>query len=104
MAIDPGITLRKLEVFLSFMQFGNMARVAEALDQSTVSVHRALHSLEESVRCPLFRRDGRALIPLQAAHTLAEYAPRVLQECEEGGETARQASGFNAARLKLGSL
>ncbi len=33
MAIDEGITLKKVEVFLSFMQFGNLARVAEAQRQ-----------------------------------------------------------------------
>ncbi|MDA4211308.1 LysR family transcriptional regulator, partial [Escherichia coli] len=59
MAIDEDITLKKLEVFQSFMTLGNMARVSEALGQSTVSVHRALHSLEEGLRCPLFKRDGR---------------------------------------------
>lgn len=87
-----------------FMQFGNMARVAEAMGQSTVSVHRALHSLEEGVRCPLFKRDGRNLTPLTAAHTFAEYAKKALQDCEEGVRKTREAAGFNATRLKLGSL
>jgi LysR family malonate utilization transcriptional regulator len=104
MAIDEGITLKKLEVFLSFMQHGNMARVAEAMAQSTVSVHRALHTLEEAVRCPLFRREGRNLIPLKAAHTFAEHAKKVLLECEDGVRRTREAAGFNATRLKLGSL
>jgi LysR family transcriptional regulator, malonate utilization transcriptional regulator len=104
MAIDEGITLKKLEVFLSFMQFGNMARVAEAMGQSTVSVHRALHSLQEGVRCPLFKRDGRNLTPLKAAYTFAEYAKKVLQDCEEGVRKTREAGGFNASRLKIGSL
>lgn len=104
MGIDEEITLKKLEVFLSFMQFGNMARVAEALGQSTVSVHRALHSLEDGVRCPLFKRDGRNLTPLKTAYTFAEYANKVLLDCEEGIRKTREAAGFNAARLKLGSL
>ena len=104
MAIDDGITLKKLEVFLSFMQFGNLARVAEAIGQSTVSVHRSLHSLEEGIRCPLFKRNGRNLAPLKAAYTFAEYAKKVLQDCEEGVQKTCEAAGFNATRLKLGSL
>lgn len=104
MAIDDAITLKKLEVFLAFMALNNMARVAETLGQSTVSVHRALHSLEEALRCPLFKREGRNLIPLQSAHTFAEYAKRTIGECEEGVRQVRQAAGFNAARLKIGSL
>ena len=104
MAIDDAITLKKLEVFLAFMKLNNMARVSELLGQSTVSVHRSLHSLEEAMRCPLFKREGRSLIPLQAAYTFAEYAQRAINECEEGVRKVREAAGFNAARLKIGSL
>ena len=78
MAINEEITLKKLEVFLSFMELNNLARVADALGQSTVSVHRALHSLEDGLRCPLFKREGRSLIPLHAAYTFAESARRAL--------------------------
>jgi LysR family malonate utilization transcriptional regulator len=104
MQIDEQVTFRKLEVFLSFMELGSMARVAEALNQSTVSVHRALHSLEEGLRCPLFRRDGRKLIPLAAAYAFAEHATRAVRECSDGIQKAREAAGFGAARLRIGAL
>jgi len=104
MAIDDGITLKKLEVFLSFIHFGNMARVAEATGQSAVSVHRSLHSLEEAVRCQLFKREGRSLVSLKTAHTFADYARKVLHDCEEGVRKTREAAGFNSRRLKIGSL
>jgi LysR family malonate utilization transcriptional regulator len=104
MAIDDAITLKKLEVFIAFMALGNMTRVAELLEQSTVSVHRALHSLEESLHCPLFKREGRHLIPLQSAFIFVEYARRSVGECEEGVRKVREATGFNATRLKIGSL
>src|SRR5436190_10986834 len=104
MAIDEGITLKKLEVFLAFMKVGSMARVSEAIGQSVVSVHRALHSLEESTRCPLFKRDGRKLIPLQTAYTFAEYAEKVVQDCEDGLRKTREAAGFASPRLKIGAL
>jgi len=45
------ITLRKLEVLLTFMEVNNLARASEMLGQSAVSVHRSLHSLEEGLRC-----------------------------------------------------
>lgn len=72
--IDSEITLRKLEIFLAFMEKENISRAAESLGLSSVSVHRALHTLEEGFRCPLFVHKGRNLLPLPAAHTLAEYA------------------------------
>ncbi len=104
MAIDEGVTLKKLEVFLAFMKAGNMTRVSEMLSQSVVSVHRALHSLEECTRCPLFKLDGRKLIPLQTAYTFAEYAERAVYECEEGLRKTREVAGFASPRLKIGSL
>ena len=65
--ITNDITFRKLGIFMVFMEKGNIARAAEALNLSGVSVHRALHTLEENVRCPLFTHKGRNLIPLPAA-------------------------------------
>jgi LysR family malonate utilization transcriptional regulator len=104
MAIDEEITLKKLEVFLTFMQINNLARVADIHGQSTVSVHRALHSLEDGLRCPLFKRVGRNLIPLQTAYMFADHAKRIVSECEEGVRKARELAGVNAPRLKIGSL
>ena len=57
------ITFRKLSIFMTFMEKGNIARTAETLGLSGVSVHRALHTLEENVRCPLFTHKGRNLPP-----------------------------------------
>jgi LysR family transcriptional regulator, malonate utilization transcriptional regulator len=104
MAVEEGVTLKKLEVFLAFMKTGNMARASETLGLSVVSVHRALHSLEDSVRCALFKPDGRKLIPLQTAYTFAEYAERALHECEEGVQRTREVGGLASPRLKIGSL
>lgn len=104
MVIDDAVTLKKLEVFLAFMKLGNMARVSEQLSQSVVSVHRALHSLEEGIGCALFKLDGRKLIPLQTAYTFAEYAERALHECETGLRKTREVAGFAAPRLKIGAL
>ncbi len=76
--INQEITFRKLSVFMMFMAKGNIARTAEAMKLSSVSVHRALHTLEEGVGCPLFVHKGRNLLPLQAAWTLLEYCQDVI--------------------------
>lgn len=104
MQIDELITFRKLEIFLSFMELGSLSRVAESTEQSTVSVHRALHSLEEGLRCPLFRREGRKLVPLAAADVFALHARQVVRECCDGIRKAREAGGYAAARLRIGAL
>jgi LysR family malonate utilization transcriptional regulator len=86
------------------MQAGNLARAAELLDVSTVSVHRALHSLEEGVRCQLFRHEGRNLTPTDAAQVLAEVARDVLKLMAEGVQATREAGGYSSDRIRIGSL
>ena len=43
--LNEEITLRKIEIFLSFMETGNLGKTAEALNMRAGSIHRALHSL-----------------------------------------------------------
>ncbi|WWJ03466.1 LysR family transcriptional regulator [Erwinia aphidicola] len=104
MNIDSDITFRKLEIFIAFMSRGNPARTAEALGISSVSVHRALHSLEESVRCPLFIHQGRNLVPLPAAQTLWEYSQEALDTLSRGVEETRKAAGIGQGHIRLGTL
>ncbi|HJV00651.1 MAG TPA: LysR family transcriptional regulator [Burkholderiaceae bacterium] len=104
MPIDDDITFKKLEVFLAFMRLGSLARVSEELGQSTVSVHRALHTLEDGLRCPLFKREGRNLVALPTAYAFAQHAQRAVGACEDGISKVRELAGFDAGRMRIGSL
>jgi LysR family malonate utilization transcriptional regulator len=104
MLIDEELTLKKLEVFLAFMRTGNLARAAAELQTSNVSVHRAIHSLESALRCPLFKHEGRSLTPLESAYVLEERAQKLIQDVVETVRLTREAAGFSAERFKLGSL
>src|SRR6478752_4019510 len=102
--IDEEITFRKLEILLAFMETGNLGRAAERLDISTVSVHRALHSLETGVRCALFRHEGRNLHPADAARALAESGRDVLRAMSDGIRATSEVAGYSADRIRIGSL
>ena len=102
--IDSELTIRKLEIFLAFMEKRNIARTAEMLGISGVSVHRALHSLEDVLRCPLFVQDGRNLRPLPAARTLAHYAKEMVLVIHRAIDATREAAGYGRGRMKLGCL
>jgi LysR family malonate utilization transcriptional regulator len=102
--IDEEITFRKLEVFLAYMKAGNLSRAAELLDVSTGSVHRALHSLENAIRCQLFRHEGRNLSPTEAAQVLADFARDVLKRMSDGMKAAREAGGYSSDTIRIGSL
>lgn len=102
--IDEEISFRKLEILLAFMEAGSLARAAERLGVSAVSVHRALHSLETGTRCSLFRLEGRNLQPNDAAHALADVAREVLQTMSQGIRATREIAGYAADRIRIGSL
>ena len=102
--ITSDLTFRKLAIFMAFMEKGNIARAAEALNLSGVSVHRALHTLEENVRCPLFVHKGRNLLPLPAAWRLLEYCQEATQIMERGLAEARKMAGIGQNRLRVGTL
>ena len=101
---DDDITLRQLQVLLAFMEAGNLARAAEALQTSTVSVHRALHALEEALRCVLFRQEGRNLVPTAAALRLAETARDMARLLADGVRSTREIAGYAADRIRMGSM
>lgn len=102
--LDENLSFRKLEVLLAFLDTGNLARAAERLGISPVSVHRALHGLEDAMRCALFRHEGRQLLPTEAAQVLGEVADEVLRLMAEGVRATRAAGGYSADRLRLGAL
>ncbi len=101
---DDDITLRKFQILLAFMETGNLARAADQLQTSPVSVHRALHSLEEGMRCVLFRQEGRNLVPTAAAQRLAEVARDVLRQVADGVRATREVAGYAADRIRMGSM
>lgn len=101
---DDDITLRQLQVLLAFMETGNLARAADQLQTSSVSVHRALHALEEAMRCVLFRHEGRNLVPTAAAQRLAELARDMNRLLADGVRSTRETAGYAADRLRIGSL
>lgn len=104
MQLTQEITFRKLLVFIAFMKNVNIARTAERLNLSSVSVHRALHTLEENIRCPLFIHQGRNLLPLPAAQTLLECAEEAIRVMENGLEETRKTAGLGQGRLRIGTL
>ncbi|MDA3920402.1 MAG: LysR family transcriptional regulator [Salinisphaera sp.] len=104
MSSSDEITLRKLEIFLVFMHERNLARAAEALSLSSVSVHKAIHSLEAAVGAPLFAHRGRALEPLDSAYVLASHAADIIDSIQRSVDATRQAAGISPRTFRIGAL
>jgi LysR family malonate utilization transcriptional regulator len=102
--ISEEFTFRKLEILIAFMDGGSLNSAAETLGISVVSVHRALHSLEESMACQLFGHKGRNLIPTEAARVLADASRDAIKLMGDAIAATRKAAGYSSRHLKIGSL
>ncbi|MDR3371519.1 LysR family transcriptional regulator [Rhodoferax sp.] len=102
--INDEITFRKLEIFLAFMRTGNLSKAAEAMETTAVSVHRALHSLEEGLRCQLFSAKGRNLVATPAATIFEEAARNAVEQILQGITQTRALAGFASNQIRIGSL
>jgi LysR family malonate utilization transcriptional regulator len=98
------LTLRKLEIFCSFVRTGSLSKTAEELRLSPVSIHKALHSLESGIGCPLFIKEGRQLKPLPAALYLAEASTDLLADVDRILKKTRAKSGVESEQIRLGSM
>lgn len=102
--LNHEVTLKKLEILCSFVRTGSLVKTAEELQLSSVSIHKALHSLEAGIGCPLFIKDGRQLRALPAAHYLAEECVDLLGEVERLLKKTRAKAGVESGQVRLGSM
>ncbi len=102
--LNEEVTLRKLEILCSFVRTGSLAKTADELHLSSVSIHKALHSLESGVGCPLFIKEGRQLKPLPAALYLAEMSMDMLSDIERIIKKTRAKAGIETGQIRLGSM
>ena len=102
--LNEEVTLRKLEILCSFVRTGSLAKTADELHLSSVSIHKALHSLESGVGCPLFIKEGRQLKPLPAALYLAEMSMDLLSDIERIIKKTRAKAGIETGQIRLGSM
>lgn len=81
---------------------GGVVRAAKALrvTQPTVSSH--IRSLEETLGEPVFRREGRRLVPTDVGQFVFRYADDIFSTGRELVETVRSRSAGRSLRLVVG--
>lgn len=102
--LNAEVTLRKLEILCSFIRTGSLSKTAEEFNLSSVSIHKALHSLEDGLGCPLFIKEGRLLKPLPAALYLAESGQDLIEDAERAIKRTRAKAGIKDTQVRLGSM
>jgi len=72
-----------LRTLVTAQQLGGFNRAAEQIGRSQSAVSQQIRKLEEQVGEPLFRKQGRGLIPTEAGDVVLAYARRILELNDE---------------------
>ncbi|MFV0576526.1 MAG: LysR family transcriptional regulator [Vibrio sp.] len=97
-------TIKRLEIFVAYMDRQNMSAVAEHLGINMLSVYRSIHGLEEDLGCRLFEKKGRNLVPMDSADVLYSKLNGILGDLNSAIDNAKFASGIEPDSLRVGSI
>src|SRR5512136_734454 len=94
--MKPTFDMDALRTMVIGTELGSFARAASQLGRSQAAVSMQLRKLERQADKPLFRRNGRGLVPTEAGDALLAYARRIIALNDEAaaslGATAAAAS------------
>lgn len=82
-------------------ELGSFARAAAQLGRSQSAVSMQLKKLEEQAGRPLFRRQGRGLVPTEAGDALLAYARRIIALNDEAAASLGAPVTTAAVRMGL---
>ena len=92
---------RQLDMFQAVLTLGSITEAARHLGVTQPAVSLAMRKLERDVGFPLFRRDGRRLVPTAEARHLSSEAFRVLADFRHLTETAAGISAAQSGTLTI---
>ena len=82
-------------------ELGSFARAASQLGRSQSAVSMQLKKLEEQAGRPLFRRNGRGLVPTEAGDALLAYARRIIALNDEAAASLGATAAAASVRMGL---
>lgn len=97
-------TIKRLEIFIQYMEQRNMRLVSNILKMNSISVYRAIHQLESDLGCVLFEKKGRTLSPLKSAEVLYQQGLASLNQLSQTIDNTKIAAGINPERLRIGTV
>jgi DNA-binding transcriptional LysR family regulator len=92
---------RQLEMLEAVVTLGSITEAARQLGVTQPAVSTAMGKLERTVGFPLFRRDGRRVLPTTEARLLFGEAVRVLADFRRLGEAAAGISAAQSGTLTI---
>lgn len=99
----PGLTLHRLELFLSVLDTGGVARAAQARHLSQPAVSEHLRGLEAFFGVRLFERAGRGVRSTAAARQLEPFVRQALSLLRSAGQVAVELTGLQGGAVAVGA-
>jgi DNA-binding transcriptional LysR family regulator len=99
----PGLTLHRLELFLSVLDAGGIGRAAQARRVSQPAVSEHLRGLEAFFGVPLFERAGRGVRPTAAARLIEPFVRQALGLVTSAAQAAVELRGLRAGTAAVGA-
>jgi len=72
-----------LRTLVTAQQLGSFNRAAERIGRSQSAVSQQIRKLEDQIGLPLFRKQGRGLVPTESGEIALAYARRILELNDE---------------------
>lgn len=93
--------MNALRTIVAGAEMGSFARAATRLGRSQSAVSMQLKKLEEQTGRPLFRRNGRGLVPTEAGDALLAYARRIIALNDEAAASLGAMAAVASVKLGL---
>src|SRR5271165_3562587 len=90
-----------LRTMVAGIELGSFARAATKLGRSQSAVSMQLKKLEQQAGRPLFRRNGRGLVPTEAGDALLAYARRIVALNDEAAASLEATVAAASVRMGL---
>ena len=103
MAVKPGLTVHRLELFLAVLDHGGVGRAAQACHISQPAVSEHLRGLEAHFGVRLVERHGQRVRPTAAAHLVEPYARQALALLRTAEHVVGEVRGLRAGTLTIGA-
>jgi DNA-binding transcriptional LysR family regulator len=93
------LDLDLLRSFVSVVDAGGFTRAGERVHRTQSTVSQQIKRLEETLGCPLFHRNGKAVALTEEGERLLSYARRILALAEEARDVVARPAGDGIVRL-----
>ncbi|WP_285664451.1 LysR family transcriptional regulator [Actinorhabdospora filicis] len=95
--------IQHLRYFVAVARAGHFTRAAASLKVSQPTLSKQIHSLEDDLGAPLFRRERGGVVLTPAGEVLLPVARRILADADTARREVAELVGLRRGRVRLGA-